>query len=302
MFNPKLETFIRVADTGSFSKVACETFITPTAIIKQINTLEADLNVQLFTRNHQGVALTEAGRSFYKDAKHLIKYSNESIKRTQSAMQGASDVIRIGISAKTSGQFLIELWPVINEQYPDARFQMVTHDTSLETQRDRLANLGQSIDAVIGPFDDEFLKNIGCAALEFSKEPLRCAVPIYHKFASKKKLTIQDFYDEDIMMIQRGWNSYMDILRDNLRKNHKQINIVNFEYYDMSAFNLSASYNTPIITIDFWKNIHPMFNVLPVEWDYVIPLGLLHSHNPSKAMLKFLDVVRGAINAKKDML
>ena len=47
MYNPQLETFLRAADAGSSNK-AEESFITPTAVIKQINLLEARLNLRLF--------------------------------------------------------------------------------------------------------------------------------------------------------------------------------------------------------------------------------------------------------------
>lgn len=40
MYNPQLETFLRVADAGSFNKAAEESYITPTAVIKQVNLLE----------------------------------------------------------------------------------------------------------------------------------------------------------------------------------------------------------------------------------------------------------------------
>lgn len=66
MYNPQLETFIRVADAGSFNKAAQEAYITPTAVIKQINLLEADLGVALFDRTHRGLSLTKAGKSLYK--------------------------------------------------------------------------------------------------------------------------------------------------------------------------------------------------------------------------------------------
>ena len=45
MYNPQLETFIRVADAGSFNKAAEELYITAPAVIKQINLLEAELNL-----------------------------------------------------------------------------------------------------------------------------------------------------------------------------------------------------------------------------------------------------------------
>lgn len=65
VYNPQLETFICVADAGSFNKAAEQSYITPTAVIKQINLLEADLGVKLFARTHRGLTLTKAGMSLY---------------------------------------------------------------------------------------------------------------------------------------------------------------------------------------------------------------------------------------------
>ncbi len=62
MYNPQLETFLRVADAGSFNRAAEEAYITPTAVIKQINLLEESLDVKLFERTHRGLTLTKAGK------------------------------------------------------------------------------------------------------------------------------------------------------------------------------------------------------------------------------------------------
>lgn len=83
MYNPQLETFIRVADVGSFNRAAENVYITPSAVIKQINLLENDLGLQLFERTHRGLVLTEAGKSLYQDAKYIIQYCNESIVRAK---------------------------------------------------------------------------------------------------------------------------------------------------------------------------------------------------------------------------
>lgn len=42
----QLETFLHAADAGSFNKAAAERYITPTAVIKQINLLEESLGVK----------------------------------------------------------------------------------------------------------------------------------------------------------------------------------------------------------------------------------------------------------------
>ena len=66
MYNPQLETFICVVDSGSFNKAAEKLYISPPAVIKQMNLLEETLGIQLFIRTHRGLSLTEAGKSFYR--------------------------------------------------------------------------------------------------------------------------------------------------------------------------------------------------------------------------------------------
>ena len=48
MYNPQLETFLTVAEAGSFNKAAEKLYISPPAVIKQINLLERDLDLRLF--------------------------------------------------------------------------------------------------------------------------------------------------------------------------------------------------------------------------------------------------------------
>lgn len=47
MYNPILDTFIAVSDCGSFTKASQRLYISPTAIMKQINTLENHLELKL---------------------------------------------------------------------------------------------------------------------------------------------------------------------------------------------------------------------------------------------------------------
>ncbi len=101
MYNKQLETFIRAADAGSFSKAAKESYITLTAVIKQINSLEESLNVKLFDRDHQGLQLTKAGCSMYQDAKYVVQYCRDSVICAKNEMQEDENVICIGSSSMT---------------------------------------------------------------------------------------------------------------------------------------------------------------------------------------------------------
>ena len=136
MYNPQLETFIRVADAGSFNKAAEQAYITPTAVLKQINLLEADLGVQLFERTHRGLSLTKAGSSLYKDTKYIIQYCKDSVVRAKNAMQENADIIRIGTSPMTPAQVLVELWPQIHALCPEIKFQLVPFENTPENARE----------------------------------------------------------------------------------------------------------------------------------------------------------------------
>ncbi len=292
MYNPQLETFLTAADAGSFSKAAEQMFITPTAIIKQVNLLEDALGVKLFERTHRGLTLTKAGVSLYKDAKYLIQYCKDSVSRAKNAMQDDTDIIRIGTSPMTPAQALMELWPAIHEQCPEIKFQMVPFENSLENARRILGNLGQDIDAVVGVFDEVMLNLRRCAGFEISREPLCCAVSIYHPLAAKNRLAVRDLYGENLLMMHRDWSGYVDKLRDDLWKNHQQINIIDFDIYSVEIFNRCENSNDVLLCIEPWANVHPLLKVIPVDWDYFMPYGLLHAPEPTGSVKKFLEAVK----------
>lgn len=293
MYNHKLETFITVADKGSFSKAAEELFVTSTAIIKQINLLEHDLGVLLFDRTHRGVKLTEAGKSLYNDAKYIIGYSKDSIKRAKNAIGLNELVIRIGTSPMTPGQFLIDLYPKLNELCPEIKFTLVPFENTQENAKEILRNLGQNIDIIPGYFDyDGYLEWRECSAIELANIPLRVAVPIHHKLATKNILEITDLYGESLMMIKRGWNSHVDLLRDDLLTNHKAVILLDFDFFEVGVFNQCEITGSVLMTVDHWKNVHPLLKIIPVRWDYTIPFGVLYSNEPTSVVKRLINAIK----------
>lgn len=299
MYNPQIETFIRAADAGSFNKAAEELYITPTAVIKQINLLEKSLDLVLFERTHRGLILTNAGKSLYQDAKYIINYCKDSVVRAKNAMSNGEKIIRIGSSPTTPAQLLMQLWPEIQEQCPDIKFEIVPFENTPENAKEILANLGKNIDIVGGIFDDTMLSLRKCDGLKLSREPFCCAVSIHHRLANKNKLQVSDLYGENLMLMHRGWSNYVDQLRDDIWQNHTQINIVDFDFYDMGIFNKCENSNAVLLAIPGWANVHPLLKVIPVEWEYSIPYGLLHSKNPSESVKRVLQAAEETVKTKK---
>lgn len=292
MYNPQLDTFLRVADAGSFNRAAEECYITPTAVIKQINLLEGELGVRLFDRSHRGLTLTPAGRSLYRDTKYIIQYCRDSVTRAKNAMQAETSVVRIGSSPMTPGQLLMRLWSRVNELCPDIKFQIVPFENTPENAREILGNLGKNIDVVGGIFDETMLGLYGCDGLELSREPFCCAVSVHHRLAAKDLLRVSDLYGENLLLMRRGWSRYVDRLRDDLWKNHSRVNIVDFDFYSLNIFNRCENSNDVLLAIPGWESVHPLLKVISVDWDHNIPYGLLHSPSPSPTVRRFLDAAK----------
>lgn len=295
MYNPQLDTFLCVAEAGSFNKAAEKLYISSPAVIKQINLLEENLDLQLFVRTHRGLVLTKAGQSLYQDTKYIIQYCKDSVTRAKNAMQETENVIRIGTSPMTPAQVLVDLWPKLQAYCPNIKFQLIPFDNTPENAREILGNLGQNIVVVAGIFDETMLNLRQCKGLEISREPICCAVSVHHRLAQKNSLTVQDLYGENLMLMRRDWSHYVDILRDDLWKNHPQIHIVDFDFYDVAAFNQCENNNCVLMAVENWRYVHPLLKILPVDWGYTIPFGLLHSPNPSFAVAEFLRAVEKAV-------
>ena len=73
----KLKIFHAVAEAGSFTSSTVNLNLSQSAISRQIQSLEDDLNVKLFERHARGLTLTESGEYVYKTANEVISKLKE---------------------------------------------------------------------------------------------------------------------------------------------------------------------------------------------------------------------------------
>ncbi|MDO4179299.1 MAG: LysR family transcriptional regulator [Phascolarctobacterium sp.] len=290
MYNKHLETFIEVADSGSFTKAAEKLFISPNAVIKQINIFEDKLELKLFERTHRGLKLTPAGESLYRDAKYLIQYAGDSLVRARKAAGRDDNLVRIGTSLITPTQFLMELWPHIQTIHPDLKFKLVPFNNTPENAKEIMKHFGENIDMVAGVYDDSMLAYRECRASFIKEIPVRIAVSAHSKLAQKTQLALSDLYGKTLY-IQDKTKIFLDI-EAWLNKNHPQITTERFTFYDVSVFDECVNSDKLLIAFDIWSQIHPMIKILPVEWDFTMAFGILHATNPSPNVKKFISGLR----------
>ena len=77
----ELRSFVITAKCGSFQTAAKQLFLSSTALIKQINSLEDELGFKLFIRTNRGVLLTESGRIFLEASQDILRNVTDAIQR-----------------------------------------------------------------------------------------------------------------------------------------------------------------------------------------------------------------------------
>ena len=291
MYNPQLTTFISVAENGSFTKAADALFITPTAVMKQINTLEERLGITLFDRTNHGLQLTEAGKSFLQDAKSIIDYSDRAIEKAREIdNKDKQQSIRIGTSIMTPAKFLLDVWAEIQKFNPYLKIELIPFENTPINSVEILKNLGKHIDIVAGLYDDNFLKERCCQAAHLYDKQLLFAIPVTNPLCSKRKIELADLKGQKVLLIRKNWNEYIDELREDLTASG--ITIEEFEMFNLNAYNRAVQENVPIITVEGWEDVHPLLKIVPADWEYRIPFGILYSPTPSKQVKDFIGAMK----------
>lgn len=298
MYNPILTTFIAVADCGSFTKAAQRLYISPTAVMKQINALEDLVGIKLIERTHNGVRLTKSGSIIYRDAKFIIDYSKKSIEEARKADIYYDTTFCVGTSLLNPAKPFMDIWYRVNKDFPDYKLHLVPFEDNHEGILSEIEKLGEKFDFLIGVCDSkEWL--LRCNFLPLGRYKKMVAVPREHPLARKERISIEDLYGETLMMVRRGDSGVNDFLRNDLEKNHPLINIEDTpQFYDLSVFNRCAETGNVLLTIECWQDVHPGLVSVPVNWDYSIPYGLLYSHEAPDDVLLFVEKVR-ELNAKE---
>lgn len=294
MFNPQLTAFVRVADLGSFNKAAESLFISPTAVMKQVNALEKHLDLTLLVRGRRGVSLTPEGRVICRYARQMFEQSAKAVQEARAAADFAATTFCVGTSILNPCKPFMDLWDRLAGQFPGYRLHIVPFEDNHEGILSEIDALGVKFDFLIGVCDSrQWLDH--CRFLPLGEYHHCVAVPRDHPLAGRQRLTLQDLYGQTLMMVKRGDSPSVDRVRAEVER-HPAIRIEDTpQFYDLEVFNRCAQTRQPLLTLDCWTEVHPSLVTLPVDWDFHIPYGLMYQKDPIPDVARFVELAQALV-------
>src|SRR5262245_41839711 len=120
-----LQSFVRVAELGSFSKAARVLDIAQPALSRQVRQLETDLRETLLLRNGRGVSLTDAGRRLFDHGVQILQHVAQA-REDLGAERGAPvGHVTIGMPPSIGRRLTLPLIEGFRDQLPRARLTIV---------------------------------------------------------------------------------------------------------------------------------------------------------------------------------
>lgn len=288
MYNKHLDSFLKVAETGSFSAAAEQMFISRAALIQQINLLEEHTGLQLFVRHSKGVNLTLAGEQFLTAARSIIYVSNRTIQRCQE-MQGSRSV-RIGMLPNIAPHFLPKICREFTALHPDIQVQFIEFPLEhyFRSFQDRKFDI--TMEFTLG-----FIYDTPKTERLLLAHDVHClGIPPAHPFAKKKYITEEDLTGRNIVMFPQGTSKADNALREHLMHYVKNVNIIDTVSYDRSLpLKCELSGWFLVYYARYPENFLPLVPV-PLKLSVKIPIDIglgYHTDSPEPVRL-FLEVAK----------
>jgi LysR family nitrogen assimilation transcriptional regulator len=121
----QLESFVRVAELGSFSKAARVLDIAQPALSRQVRLLETDLRETLLLRNGRGVCLTPAGRRLFEHGVQILQQVTQAREDLGAQRDAPVGQVTIGLPPSIGRRLTKPLIEAFRTQLPRARVTLV---------------------------------------------------------------------------------------------------------------------------------------------------------------------------------
>jgi LysR family nitrogen assimilation transcriptional regulator len=121
----QLESFVRVAELGSFSKAARVLDIAQPALSRQVRLLETDLRETLLLRNGRGVSLTPAGKRLFEHGVQILQQVALAREDLGAERDAAVGQVTLALPPSMSRRLTRPLIEGFRAQLPRARVTIV---------------------------------------------------------------------------------------------------------------------------------------------------------------------------------
>jgi len=131
-----MAAFVRVAESGSFTKAAHTLRLSRARVTQSVQQLEARLGVRLFHRTTRSVKLTPDGALYYERVVPLLAALDDAEASVQSASAAPRGRLRVDVAAPFARRVLVPGLPAFRTKYRDIQLVLGVSDREVDVIAD----------------------------------------------------------------------------------------------------------------------------------------------------------------------
>ncbi|WP_165856051.1 LysR family transcriptional regulator [Marinobacter sp. JSM 1782161] len=131
-----MRAFVRVVETGSFTRAADTLHMSKTSVTQHVQYLEARLRVKLLNRTTRKVNVTAAGATYYDRVVKLLADLDDAETGLSNASALPRGRLRVDVPSPLARLILIPALPGFREQYPDIQLELGVSDRVVDLIED----------------------------------------------------------------------------------------------------------------------------------------------------------------------
>jgi DNA-binding transcriptional LysR family regulator len=192
----KIETFLTLAECGSFTETAKQMYCSQPTISSHIQQLEELLDAKLLVRSGRSVQLTPQGKIFYEYAQKMTQLFDEAAHKIKQANH-SNPVLSVYASNYMGVYVLPDILRQFHHYYPNQQFELHTYGYD-ELQKMLMQD---KIDFAFMPLyeDDKYIRSEFDRFVLFEDEFL-LVFPCGHPWAERKTLYSRDLEHKTLLL------------------------------------------------------------------------------------------------------
>ena len=137
-----MQAFVRVVETGSFTRAATTLGVGRATVTQLVQQLEARLQVRLLERTTRRVAVTADGAAFYERVVRLLADLDDAETSLAGAVAAPRGRLRVDVPAPLASRVVVPALPGFHARYPDVELVLGASDRVVDL-------IGANVDCVV---------------------------------------------------------------------------------------------------------------------------------------------------------
>ena len=192
-----LQTFVQVAESGSFSRAGARLGYSQPTVSVHIRQLEEELGVKLFDRIGHAVRLTDRGRGLLRHAQQICR-DCQQLQQSVSQQNTIRGMVRLATAQSLCGPLVAQSFSRLRAACPELRLELTTAGTT------DLFRMLDHNDADMVCTLDSHIYNTNYITAQEEQIGVHFVVPAGSPLAQQDRLTMTDLTRQQWLLTEQG--------------------------------------------------------------------------------------------------